>query len=215
MRLFMDEGGLQNTKSIVFFHDLGSSNQVWRYHMATLRHDFHCLLVDLPGHGNSRDIEWTNFDDVAEIVADAIKDRARGKPHLVGFALGGYLILKLLEKHADLVDKVIVDGAGHRPITSNRKGITVAHLLPLLKNTRIVAQLLTMIMRENGVPELDCRILIEDLQRARRKSVQRAMSQAATLKVDAAFDNPGLFVSGEYEAAAIHDSHRILAQKNP
>ena len=36
MRLFMDEGGLQNAKSIVFFHDLGSSNQVWRYHMATL-----------------------------------------------------------------------------------------------------------------------------------------------------------------------------------
>ena len=51
--------------------------------MAELRHDFHGLLVDLPGHGNSRDIEWTNFDDVAEIVADAIKDRTRGKPHLV------------------------------------------------------------------------------------------------------------------------------------
>lgn len=116
--------------------------------MAMLRHDFHCLLVDLPGHGNSRDIEWTNFDDVAEIVADAIKDRTRGKPHLVGFALGGYLILKLLEKHADLVDKVIVDGASHRPITGSRKGIAVAHLLPLLKNTRIVAQLLTMIMRK-------------------------------------------------------------------
>ena len=113
------------------------------------------------------------------------------------------------------MDKVIVDGAGHRPITGNRKGITVAHLLPSLKNTRIVAQLLTMIMRENGVPEPDCRILIEDLQRARRKSVQRAMSQAATLKVDVVFDNPALFVSGEYEAAAIHDSHRILAQKNP
>ena len=45
MQLFMDEGGLQNAKSIVFFHDLGSSNQIWRYHMATLRHDFHCLLV--------------------------------------------------------------------------------------------------------------------------------------------------------------------------
>jgi len=30
MRLFMDEGGLQNAKSIVFFHDLGSSNQIWR-----------------------------------------------------------------------------------------------------------------------------------------------------------------------------------------
>ena len=91
----------------------------------------------------------------------------------------------------------------------------MTHLLPLLKNTRIVAQLLTMIMRENGVPEPDRRILIEDLPRARRKSVQRAMSQAATLKVDVVFDNPALFVSGEYEAAAIHDSHRILAQKNP
>ena len=91
--------------------------------------------------------------------------------------------------------------------TASRHIELLAEHLLLLKNTRIVAQLLTMIMRENGVPEPDCRILIADLQRARRKSVQRAMSQAATLKVDVVFDNPALFVSGEYEAAAIHDSH--------
>ena len=40
------------------------------------------------------------------------------------------------------------------------------------------------------------------------------MSQANMLKVNATFDNPAFFVSGEKESETIHQSHQMLAHKN-
>lgn len=108
-QLFIEESGKQNAESILFLHASGSSSRMWRHHLAVLENDFHCIALDLPGHGASRDTEWTNFDDVAEMIVDIIQNKAHGKPHLVGLSLGGCLILKLLEKHSDLIGKVIVD----------------------------------------------------------------------------------------------------------
>ena len=151
-QLFIEESGQENTKSVVFLHASGSSSEMWRHHIAALKSDFHCILIDLPGHGNSRNIEWADFDDVTEKIADIIKDRAHGKPHLVGLSLGGSLILKLLEKQADLVDKVIVDGAAHQPIKGSRKIIAIVYLMSLLKDAEFVARLMAKMMQENGVP---------------------------------------------------------------
>ncbi|WP_315559876.1 alpha/beta hydrolase [Corynebacterium durum] len=213
-QLFIEESGQENTKSVVFLHASGSSSEMWRHHIAALKSDFHCILIDLPGHGNSRNIEWTDFDDVTEKIADIIKDKAHGKPHLVGLSLGGSLILKLLEKQADLVDKVIVDGAAHQPIKGSRKIIAIVYLMSLLKDTEFVARLMAKMMQENGVPEEECQLFVADLQRATKRSFRRAMSQANILKVKANFNNPAFFVSGEKESETIHQSHRMLTRQN-
>ena len=212
--LFIDESGQQNLKSIIFLHASGSSSQMWRHHVATLEQDFHCILVDLPGHGASRDIEWTNFDDVVEMIVAIINSKAHGKPHLVGLSLGGSLILKVLEKHSSLIDKVIVDGASPQPIKGYRKIIAIVYLISFLKNTKFVANLLTKMMKEDGAPVQDVQHFVTDFQRAERCSFRRAMSQANLLRLDLQFDNPAFFVSGGKEAETIHDWHRMLVQKN-
>ena len=212
--LSIDERGQQNPKSIICLHAAGSSSQMWWHHVAALEQDFHCILVDLPGHGASRDIEWTNFDDVVEMIVAIINSNAHGKPHLVGFSLGGSLILKLLEKHSSLIDKVIVDGASPQPIKGYRKIIAIVYLMSFLKNTKFVANLLTKMMQEDGAPVQDVQHFVADFQRAERRSFRRAMSQANLLRLDLQFDNSAFFVSGGKEAEAIHNWHRRLAQKN-
>ena len=212
--LFIDERGEQNPKSIIFLHASGSSSQMWRHHVAALEKDFHCVLVDLPGHGASHNIEWTNFDDVVEMIVAVIKSKAHGKPHLVGLSLGGSLILKLLEKHSSLIDKVIVDGASPQPIKGYLKIIAIVYLMSFLKNTKFVANFLTKMMQEDGAPVQDVQRFVADFQRAERRSFRRAMSQANLLRLDLQFDNPAFFVSGGKEAETIHDWHRRLAQKN-
>ena len=157
-QLFIEESGQENKKSVVFLHASGSSSKMWRYHTAALKNDFHCVIIDLPGHGNSRNIEWTDFDDVTEEIAGIIRDKAHGKPHLVGLSLGGSLILKLLEKHADLVDKVIVDGAAHQPIKGGRVIIAMVYLMSLLKDTTFIAKLMAKMMQENGVSKEECQL---------------------------------------------------------
>ena len=213
-QLFIEESGRENTKSIVFLHASGLSSKMWRHHIAALKNDFHCILIDLPGHGTSCDMEWTDFDDVTEKIADIIKDKTHGKPHLFGLSLGGSLILKLLEKQADLVDKVIVDGASHQPIKGSRGIIAIVYLMSLLKNTKFIARLMAKIMQKSGVPKEERQLLLADLQRTTKRSFRRAMSQANMLKVNATFDNPAFFASGEKESETIHQSHQMLAHKN-
>ncbi|MGT2907217.1 alpha/beta fold hydrolase [Streptococcus dentiloxodontae] len=212
--LFIEETGQQNTKSIVFLHASGSSSRMWRHHLAALANDFHCIVIDLPGHGNSRDIDWTSFDDVTERIVEIIKSRGHGKPHLVGLSLDGSLILKLLESHSDAVDKVIVDGACHHPIKGYRKVIATVYVMSLFKNTKLIANLLTRMMQEDGASEEDFRLFVKDLQRASRKSFRRAMIQANLLNVDLKADNPAFFVSGGKESETIHAAHQLLAKKN-
>ena len=212
--LFIDERGQQNPKSIIFLHASGSSSQMWRHHVAALEKDFHCVLVDLPGHGASRDIEWTNFDNAVEMIVAVINSKAHGKPHLVGLSLGGSLILKLLEKHSSLIDRVIVDGASPQPIKGYRKIIAIVYLMSFLKNTKFVANLLTKMMKEDGAPVQDVQHFVADFQGASRRSFRRAMSRANLLRLDLQFDNSAFFVSGGKEAEAIHNWHRRLAHKN-
>lgn len=213
-QLFTEESGRENTKSIVFLHASGLSSEMWRHHIAALKNDFHCILIDLPGHGNSRDMEWTDFDDVTEKIANIIKYKTHGKPHLVGLSLGGSLILKLLEKQADLVDKVIVDGVSHQPIKGSRGIIAIVYLISLLKNTKFIARIMAKMMQKSGVPKEQRQLLLADLQRATKRSFRRAMSQANMLKVDATFDNRAFLVSGEKESETIHQSHQMLAHQN-
>ena len=148
------------------------------------------------------------------MIVAVIKSKAHGKPHLVGLSLGSSLILKLLEKHSSLIDKVLVDGASPQPIKGYRKIIAIVYLMSFLKNTKFVANLLTKMMQEDGAPVQDVQRFVTDFQRASRGSFRRAMTQANLLRLDLQFNNPAFFVSGGKEAENIHDWHSRLAQKN-
>ncbi|AND78932.1 alpha/beta fold hydrolase [Streptococcus pantholopis] len=84
--LSIEESGCHNTQTILFLHASGYSSKVWGCHIAALKSDFHCLAVDLPGHGKSLKTAWTNFDTAAEMLADIIKKRAHSRPLLVVLA---------------------------------------------------------------------------------------------------------------------------------
>lgn len=213
--LFIEETGQEQKQTIIFLHASGSSSKMWQHHIAALKNDFHCVAIDLPGHGNSRDIEWTNFADVTEMIADIIKVKAHGKPHLVGLSLGGGLVLNLLAKHTDLVERAVVDGMAHYPIKGYRKVIAGVYVMSLLKNTKLVAKLMSSMMAKDGVPEEEYRSFVADLQQASKRSFHRAMSQANLLRINLRVDNPVFFVSGGKESGSIHESHQLLVSKNP
>src|SRR4030043_2464382 len=87
--LFVYESGTQHAQTIVFLHGSGSSSNMWLKHIAVLDSSFHCIAPDLPGHGRSNHIEWTDLDKVADIIAELIKTKSKGKVHVVGLSLGG------------------------------------------------------------------------------------------------------------------------------
>lgn len=120
MTLYVEETGTPGVSSIVFLHGIGASGWMWENQMAALA-DFHCLNVDLPGHGKSNQVPWVSLADTADQVAAAIRLRAtNGRAHVVGLSLGGHVALSLLERHADMVDHAIISGVTDAPMPNRQ-----------------------------------------------------------------------------------------------
>lgn len=116
MSLYIHETGMRGAPSIVFLHGVGASGWMWEKQIAAFT-DFHCLNIDLPGHGKSNHVRWLSLADTADQVAALIQTHAtNGRAHIVGLSLGGYIALVLLERHADVVDRVVISGVTASPM---------------------------------------------------------------------------------------------------
>ncbi|MBN2471780.1 MAG: alpha/beta hydrolase, partial [Anaerolineae bacterium] len=114
--LYVHETGTPGAPTVVFLHGVGASGWMWEKQAAALA-DFHCLAVDLPGHGRSNHEAWVSLADTANQIAEIIPARAAGgRAHVVGLSLGGYIALALLEQHADVLDRVVMSGVTVAPM---------------------------------------------------------------------------------------------------
>lgn len=116
MTLYVKESGTPGAPSIIFLHGVGASGWMWKPQIATLA-DFHCITVDLPGHGKSNPIQWVSLRDTADQVAAVIEQYAtNGRAHVVGLSLGGHIALELLEHHTDVLKRVVISGVTAEPM---------------------------------------------------------------------------------------------------
>jgi pimeloyl-ACP methyl ester carboxylesterase len=113
--LYVHESGTPGSPAIVFLHADGASGGMWDQHMRRLA-GYHCLAPDLPGHGRSNHLPWTSLDDTAQEVVGLIEGRIPcRRAHLVGLSLGGVVAHTLLAQRPELLDRVVIDGAGVLP----------------------------------------------------------------------------------------------------
>lgn len=116
MSLYINETGTPAAPTIVFLHGIGTSGWMWWQQIAALA-DFHCLNVDLPGHGKSNHVTWLSLADTADHIAAIIQARAtNGRAHVVGLSLGGHVALVLLERHTKVVDHAVISGVTDAPM---------------------------------------------------------------------------------------------------
>jgi len=116
MSLYVQETGTPGAPTVVFLHGVGTSGWMWEKQIGALA-DFHCLNVDLPGHGKSNLEAWVSLMDTANQIAMLIRERAtKGRAHVVGLSLGGYIALVLLVHHADMLDRVVMSGVTAAPM---------------------------------------------------------------------------------------------------
>ena len=75
--------------NIIFLHGLLGTKNDWQKVIENLPH-FNCIALDLPFHGQAKDIEVTNFEETTEYLAQQIKSAVKNEPYfLVGYSLGG------------------------------------------------------------------------------------------------------------------------------
>ena len=102
---------------MVFIHGAGGSSSIWFQQLKAFRSVFNVLLVDLRGHGKSKDAlqmyyeaEYT-FDDISRDVIEVLDHLKIEKAHFVGVSLGTIIIRNLGEIAPDRVKSAILCGA--------------------------------------------------------------------------------------------------------
>ena len=96
---------------VVLVHGWGLHGGIWNDVAARLISDHRVLVVDLPGHGRSRDAACSI---TLAMLADAVAERVTEPAIWVGWSLGGLVALDVARRHADKVAKLALVGATPR-----------------------------------------------------------------------------------------------------
>ena len=96
-------------KVLVFVHGLSSNSDAWYRNIETLKKDFTCIAIDLPGYGrsfkNSEEFTTTYF---AEILKEFTEKMNLKKFTLVGHSMGGQTSIKFAAKYPEKLEKLIL-----------------------------------------------------------------------------------------------------------
>lgn len=99
-----DEG-----EPVMFLHGLFGQARNFNGIAKGLRPAYRSLLVDLPNHGRS---PWTTgfaYEDMADLVADHLREVLNDQPvNLVGHSMGGKVAMVLALRHPGLVRRLVV-----------------------------------------------------------------------------------------------------------
>lgn len=82
-----------NMINLIFLHGLLGTKSDWQKVIENLPH-FRCIALDLPFHGDARNIEVADFEEAAQYIAQQIQSAVKNEPYfLIGYSLGGRIAL--------------------------------------------------------------------------------------------------------------------------
>ena len=106
-----------STEWVTFVHGAGGSSSIWFKQIRDFQKHFNVLLLDLRGHGNSKDQlksafkQQYTFKAIAEDIVEVIDFLKIESSHFVGISLGSIVIRQLAEMHPERVKSMILGGA--------------------------------------------------------------------------------------------------------
>ncbi len=119
---------------VLLLHGLFVDGRTWDGVCAALGNDFHLIVPDLPGFGQSEKPSPSRFpygvDAFVESIADLYAALSLGRAAVVGHGLGGAVALSLAARHPELVARLVLIDALCGPISPGFYGRLA--LLPLL-----------------------------------------------------------------------------------
>ena len=138
-----------STEWVTFVHGAGGSSSIWFKQIRDFQKHFNVLLLDLRGHGNSKDQlksalkQKYTFKAIAEDIVEVINHLQIESSHFVGISLGSIVIRQLAEMHPERVKSMILGGAilkmNFRSQVLMRLGNMFKYVLPYLVLYRFFA----------------------------------------------------------------------------
>lgn len=133
--MYIQEYGKENQMLMVFIHGGGVSGWMWEKQVEHFRTRFHCLVLDLPEHGQSTAGYNFTITSAAADINSLIEEKAAGKQVVViGFSLGAQVLISMLSQKPSLIDYAMINSALVKPIPfANTLLKSMTFALPLVK----------------------------------------------------------------------------------
>ncbi|MCH2448827.1 MAG: alpha/beta hydrolase [Gracilimonas sp.] len=119
---------------VVFVHGAGGSSSIWFSQLRDFRKHFNVLLIDLRGHGKSKDLlqkyyeEDYSFEFISKDILDVLDHLEIEKAHFIGVSLGTIIIRTIGEIAPDRVKSAVLCGAITRLNIRSRILVFLGHM---------------------------------------------------------------------------------------
>ncbi len=164
---------------VTLIHGVGGSSVVWFKQIRDFARHFNVLVVDLRGHGKSRDLfaaymgrEYT-FEDISMDVLEVLDHLQIKKSHFVGVSLGTILIRVIAELDPDRVETMTLAGAITRLNIRSRFLVFVAKVFKPLIPFMWLYRLFARILMPNNKHKESRYIFIKEAQKIYRREISR------------------------------------------
>jgi pimeloyl-ACP methyl ester carboxylesterase len=133
---------------VCFIHGAGGSSSIWYKQLRSFKEHFNVLLVDLRGHGKSKNIfsnglKKYRFDTIGNDIIEVLDHLKIQQSHFVGISLGTIIIREISERFPDRVQSMILGGAimklNARGQILMRSGVLLKSVIPYLLLYRFFA----------------------------------------------------------------------------
>jgi esterase len=95
--------------NLVFLHGLFGQGRNWTAVAKAISPLARVTLVDLPNHGRSPWTDHFSYPEMADQLADLLRQDGSGRPYaVVGHSMGGKVAMTLALRHPELVDRLAV-----------------------------------------------------------------------------------------------------------
>lgn len=89
----------QGEKSLIFIHGWGCDLNTWKYQFDYFKDKYHLVFIDLPGYGNSDEVEQDyTIDLFAQSVSEVISNLEIKNPVLVAHSMGLPISIEVLKQ---------------------------------------------------------------------------------------------------------------------
>lgn len=213
--LHIQAAGPADAPAIIFLHAIATSGWMWQGQLDHLR-DYRCLVLDLPGHGQSRATPWTSLSATASQIAQIIRSQVpQGKAHIVGLSMGSYVGLQLMSDAPEVVDHAVLSGLNVLPLPHLRLMNAFGLLMvPFIKTQKFIR------MNAGGlrIPDDQYAGYQRSVRQVSRRAYLRASGDAGRFRLPdnaASIPCPTLLVAGEHEHTLIRQSLEVSAATLP
>jgi len=100
--------------NVLFIHGAGGGQFAWSYQKAFFEKGFSSIMIELPGHGESRGEGEEEIERYAGHVYSFLKALGLEKISLVGHSMGGAIVQAMALSHPEMIKGIVLVGTGAR-----------------------------------------------------------------------------------------------------